>query len=87
MAQAKKTEDSTENNEARGLVLAYMKEQGAKSKKQLSEGGKEVVLSLTNTTNVRFTKDFGLYLKEGMEQEVSDQAFAIYDKAGVIEKV
>jgi len=74
-------------NEAAGITVAYFKEQGAKSRKLIAEGKPEgVVVNLYNTTNVRFTRDFG-YNKEGDELLVSDVAYAIYDKAGVIEKV
>lgn len=71
---------------AAGKTQEYYEEQGAKSKHNLSQGGKEVEVSLTNKTLVRFTKNFG-FLKKGHEQEVSDVAYAIYEKAGVIEKL
>lgn len=71
---------------AAGKTEEWFQEQGAKSKSNLSQGGKEVEVSLTNKTLVRFTKNFG-FLKKGHEQEVSDVAYAIYEKAGVIEKI
>jgi len=71
---------------AAGKTEEYFVEQGAKSKSNLSQGGKEVEISLINKTLVRFTKNFG-FIKEGHEQEVSDVALAIYEKAKVIEKL
>lgn len=71
---------------AAGKTEEYFAEQGAKSKSNLSQGGKEVEVSLTNKTLVRFTKNFG-FLKKDHVQEISDVALAIYEKAGVIEKL
>lgn len=86
-----KNNENTENQEvpqeAKGLTQAYYEEQGAKSRDNRSKGGEDVKISLTNKTLVRFTKDFGKHLKKGDEMEISDMAFSIYEKAGVIEKL
>jgi hypothetical protein len=86
-AKTKKDQpDETDLAAAAGKTAEYFEEQGAKSKENKSAGGSEVVVSLTNKTMVRFTKNHG-YFKKGHEQEVSDVAYAIYDKARVIEKL
>ena len=86
--QEQDLEKVTTTSDVAGITAAYYKEQGAKSKKLIADGKTEgVTVSLTNTTEVRFIKDFGKHLKEGDELTVSDVAYAIYDKAGVIEKV
>ncbi len=77
---------ASEMEAAQGKTAEYFEEQGKKSKENKAQGGKEVEVSLTNKTFVRFTKNHGFF-KKGHEQEVSDVAFAIYDKAGVIEKL
>jgi len=82
---AKETEVKTEN--VGGLVRAYLNEQAAKTVENRQKGGEDVKISLTNKTLVRFTKDFGKHLKAGDEMELSDMAVAIYEKAGVIEKI
>jgi len=83
---AKEIEISTKN-EAAGLTAAYYSEQAKQSVKNRTAGGDDVKISLTNKTKVRFTKDFGKHLKEGDEMAISDMALAIYEKAGVIEKI
>ena len=75
--------EATEN---KGVAKEYFDAQGAKSKENRSNGGKEVEVSLTNKTNVRFIKDFG-FMREGDVQEVSDVALAIYESKKVIEKI
>jgi len=82
---AKETEVKTEN--VGGLVRDYLNEQAAKTVKNRQTGGEDVKISLTNKTLVRFTKDFGKHLHAGDEMELSDMAVAIYEKAGVIEKI
>lgn len=72
--------------EAAGITKEYFDEQGQKSKENRSNGGEDVKISLTNKTLVKFTKDFGFF-KAGHVQEVSDAAFAIYDKKKVVEKL
>lgn len=54
--------------------------------KEAKDNGKDIVISLTNKRKVEFTKDYG-FMRIGHTQEVSDQAFEIYNKAGVIKEV
>ena len=69
-----------------GIAKEYFDAQGAKSKENRANGGKEVEVSLVNKTLVRFTKNFG-FMKAGEVQEVSDIALAIYEGKKVIEKL
>ncbi len=78
--------DYESNNDSAGKTKEYFEKQGEKSKSNRSAGGKDVEVSLTNKTLVKFTKDHGFF-KKGHEQEVSDVAFSIYETAGVIEKI
>lgn len=78
--------EQSDLDKAAGITEEYFDEQGAKSKSNKSNGGSEVVVSLINKTLVRFTENFG-FIKKGHEQEVSDVAYAIYDKKGVIVKL
>lgn len=80
------TAEKVEKDAAAGGTKEYFEEQGAKSKSNRSQGGEDVKVSLTNKTLVRFKKDHGFF-KKGHEQEVSDVALAIYEKAGVVEKL
>ena len=87
--KAKGKKDAPEQSDldkAAGITEEYFDEQGAKSRSNKANGGTEVVVSLVNKTLVRFKENFG-FIKKGHEQEVSDVAYAIYDKAGVIEKL
>lgn len=72
--------------EQKGIVEAHFEELGAKTRDNLSSGGKAVTVNLIDKTNVKFTKDFG-FMKKGHVQEVSETAYEIYKKAGVIEKL
>lgn len=74
------------NSGAAGATEKHFQEQGQKSKENRANGGEDVKVSLTNKTKVRFTADFG-FIKKGHEQEVSDVALAIYEKAKVVEKI
>jgi len=89
MAKEEKSLDAfpVQKNEAAGLTHEFYKEQAAKTVKNRQAGGEDVKISLTNKTLVRFTRDFGKHLKEGDEMEISDMALAVYEKAGVIEKI
>lgn len=79
-------DDQANEAKEKGVAKEYFETQGAKSKENKSNGGKEVEVSLTNKTSVRFTKDFG-FMKKGDVQEVSDVALAIYEGKKVIEKL
>lgn len=72
--------------EAKAPVQEYFEEKGAESAQNIAKGGKEVSISLTNKNNVEFIKDYK-GIKKGHVQEVSDVAFEIYKKAGVVKKV
>ena len=72
--------------EQKGIVEAHFEELGAKTRDNLSKGGNPVVINLVDKVNVQFTKDFG-FMKKGHVQEVSETAYEIYKKAGVIEKL
>lgn len=63
------------------------KELAEQSKKNKSNGGKNVEVSVLDTVNVRFTKDFGKHIKKGHEQKMSILSFKVYDKNGVVEKI
>lgn len=78
--------ETSEKNPAAGATQEHFQEQGQKSKENRTNGGEDVKVSLTNKTKVRFTADFG-HMKKGHEQEVSDVALAIYEKAKVVEKI
>lgn len=69
------------------IVEKHFQEKGKQTKENLSSGGKEVLISLTNKVNVEFTKDYGDHIKAGHTQEVSETAFEIYNKAGVVKKL
>lgn len=58
----------------------------AQSKKNRQAGGSDVEISVIDTVNVRFTKDFK-EMKKGHSQRVSMLAFEFYDKNGVVEKI
>jgi len=87
MAKEQEKTEVIGKNEAAGVTQAYFKEQAAKTIENRKKGGEDVKISLTNKTAVRFVKDFGKHLKEGDEMEISDMALAVYEKAGVIEKI
>ena len=84
--EAAEVNPKTENSSSAGKTKEYFEEQGEKSKENRSKGGEDVKASLTNKTMVRFTKDHGFF-KKGHEQEVSDVALAIYEKAKAVEKI
>ncbi len=84
-AKAEKGTEKAKDASA-GKTKEYFEEQGEKSKKNRSQGGEDVKVSLTNKTLVRFKANHGFF-KKGHEQEVSDVALAIYEKAGVVEKL
>lgn len=79
--------DSKANADKKNPVQEILDEKGKQSAENISKGGNNVKVSLTNKTKVEFTKDYGKHIKKGHVQEVSDLAFEIYDKAGVIKKL
>lgn len=68
------------------LAKEHFEKKAAQSKKNKSEGGKNVVIDLVKKVKVRFTKDFG-YMTKGKEQYVSETAYEIYADKGVVERV
>lgn len=87
-AKNKSAQDTVSaENEAAGVSKAKIEQLAEKSKENRKNGGEDVKVSLTNRTNVRFTKNFGKHLKKGDEMEVSDLALQIYSDKGVIEKI
>jgi hypothetical protein len=82
--------EKLENAEAlegeKSIVQEFYNEKGAESLENISKGGKNVVINLVNKTMVEFTEAFGNF-KKGHQQYLSDVAFAIYDKKGVVKKL
>ena len=62
--------------EQKGIVEAYFEELGAKTRENISKGGKAVTINLIDKVNVQLTKDFG-FMKKGHVQEVSETAYEI----------
>ena len=81
MAETKKAEEKG------NLVEKHFQEKAEKSKENIRNGGEAVTISLVNKVNVRFTKDFGAFIKKGHTQEVSETAYEIYNKENVVEKL
>ncbi len=93
MAEAKKeldkelaTVEQTVAEQTQNPVGKFYAEKGQESLENLQKGGKEVIVSLTNTTKVEFIKDFG-FIKKGHIQEVSDVALEIYSREDVVKKL
>lgn len=80
MSDAKKESKPT-------TVKDVKKELADQSKKNRANGGKDVVVSITDTVEVRFTKDFGKHIKKGHTQRMSILSYKVYDKNGVVEKI
>jgi len=88
MAEAKETKE-TPAEDKKSLAQAYYEGKAEQSARNLaaSSTGKEVEINIVNTRLVRFTKDFGQFLKKGHVQAVSDAAYEIYSGQGVIEVI
>lgn len=80
--QPKQEEKAPVTNTVKDVLDA----KGAQSAKNLSQGGNAVKVSLKDNVEVIFTSDYG-YIKKGHKQPVSQLAFEIYQKAGVVEKI
>lgn len=61
-------------------------EKAEQSKKNAANGGKPVEVSILDTVNVKFKKDFGK-MKKGQTYRISQLAYEVYDKNGVVEKI
>lgn len=68
------------------LAQEHYEEKAEQSRKNKANGGSNVTIDLLKTVKIRFNKAFG-YNKAGAEITVSETAYEIYNKAGVIEKV
>lgn len=83
---AKEAKGTAKTDKSAGAVQAFYNEQGAKTLENHQKRGNPVTVNLTNKTVIEFTEDFGFF-KKGDSQEVSDVALAIYEKAGVVNKL
>lgn len=86
MAREKDIKEEPVNNEHAGATQAHFEELAAKSAENRKAGGSDVEIDLHLTHTVKFKKDFG-FIKKDAVLTVSDTAYNIYNKAGVIEKV
>lgn len=81
-AKAKKEEKA----EVTVTVSDVMQEKGKQSATNIKNGNEAVKVSLTRKVKVRFTKDYG-FIKKDATLQVSELAYDIYAKAGVVEKI
>jgi hypothetical protein len=83
---AKENKELQSNVNGGEAVEQFFEEKGKASKNNISNGGEEAKISLTNKRLVRFIADTK-YISKGHTQEVSDSVYEIYNKLGVIELV
>lgn len=83
MAQEEKEKDTKKNT---SIVEDFYNKKGEETAENISKGGKEKTISLTDKINVEFIKDFGFF-KKGHVQEVSAVAFEIYNDKKVVKKL
>lgn len=86
MAKNKNQAAAKPITEDKADVLGYFEgkaEEAVKAKKENSPAPK---VDISGTIKGKIIKDFG-FLKKGQVQNFSHTAFAIYDKAGIIEKL
>lgn len=81
-AKAKKEEKA----EITTTVMDVMEEKGKQSAINVKNGKDPVIVKLNGKVKVRFTKDYG-YMKKDKEATISDLAYDVYAKAGVVEKI
>lgn len=83
-----KNQTNVKNTEVKdeATVQTVLESKAEQTKKNLSQGGTAVKVSIVNTTEVIFTADYG-YMKKGHKQRVSDLALEMYQKAGVVERL
>ena len=77
---------ATEDKRANVTVEEVLQEKAKESKESISNGGKEVEISLTDIVNVEFIKDFG-FMKKGDKASISPLAYEVYDKNKVVKKI
>lgn len=75
-----------EKTEVTTTVSDVMQEKAKQSSVNIKNGKEAVIVKLDGKVNVRFTEDYG-FMKKDQEQTVSDLAFDVYSKAGVVEKI
>lgn len=81
--KAKKEEKLTQDSPD---VVGYFEEKAEKAIKAKKDGAQAPKVSLKNTIKVQFTRNYG-FIKKGHVQKVSEVAYEMYQKAGVVEKV
>lgn len=81
-AKAKKEEKA----EITATVSDVMQEKGKQSAINVKNGKDPVIVKLDGKVKVRFKNDYG-YMKKGREATISDLAYDVYSKAGVVEKI
>lgn len=86
-ASETKAAASAPEKKEKNLVQEHFEAKAGDTKKNLASGGKPATISLTNKVKIEFTKDYGNHIKKGHKQEVSDTAYEIYLKQGVVKKL
>lgn len=79
-------EKKVEKTEVTTTVSDVMQEKGKQSAINIKNGKDAVIIKLDGKVRVRFNKDYG-YMKKDVEVEVSDLAYEVYAKAGVVDKI
>lgn len=79
MAEAKESKKAV-------TVKDVKQEKADQSKNNRLSGGKDVVVDILSTVEVRFTKDF-VKMKKGAIRRISPLMFEVYSKNGVVEKI
>jgi hypothetical protein len=67
-------------------VKDVKQEKADQSKANRANGGADVVVDVLSTVNVKFKKDFGK-MKKDKTYRISQLAYEVYDKNGVVEKI
>lgn len=67
-------------------VQDVLQEKAKQSLKNIQNGKEEVKVSLTDNIEVRFKKDYG-FMKKDQTATVSELAYEVYSKAGVVDKI
>jgi len=75
-----------EKAEVNVTVTEVLQEKAKQSSNNIKNGKEAVKVKLDGKVAIKFTKDYG-YMKAGKEAIVSDLAYDIYTKAGVVEKI
>lgn len=67
-------------------VKDVIEDKAKQSAINVKNGNKNVIVKLDGKVKVRFTSDYG-FMKKGKEATISDLAYDVYSKAGVVEKI